>query len=287
VALVEYADRILQFKKNTCYIINVSGNSEYLEAEHKFKGITNPGAACRTDYGVAWANQNGCYMYDGQQVTDLLEDQGMRKINQSTWSDFISAENYHRIGFNPFKRQLIVLNGTNDSTVLDDAYVYDMVTKSWTFSTNMVADGDTGSNFINDPVDGSLLIYNETDTEIDKWADDPLGNTTPSIVIITKDIDFGEPAVRKKVYKAYVSYKSGSTCSAVATYGIDGDTTPTTAVSSGGSFSTSQSAWTVQEIVFGSGTNSCKSIQLKIAGAVDKDFAINDISFVYRTKGIK
>jgi len=283
VALVEYADRILQFKKNTCYIINVSGNTEYLEAEHKFKGITNPGAACRTDYGAAWANQNGCYMYDGQQVTDLLEDQGMRKINQSTWSTFIGTDNYHRIGFNPFKRQLIVLQGTSG----DNAYVYDMVTKSWTFSANMVADGDTGSNFINDPVDGSLLIYNETGTEIDKWADDPIGDTTPSIVIITKDIDFGEPAVRKKVYKAYVSYKSGSTCSAVATYGIDGDTTPTTAVSSGGSFSTSQSAWTVQEIVFGSGTNSCKSIQLKIAGAVDKDFAINDISFVYRTKGIK
>ncbi len=283
VALIEYADRILQFKKNTCYIINVSGSTEYLEAEHKFKGITNPGAACRTDYGAAWVNQNGCYMYDGQQVTDLLEDQGMRKINQSTWSTFIGTDNYHRIGFNPFKRQLIVLQGTSG----DNAYVYDMVTKSWTFSANMVADGDTGSNFINDPVDGSLLIYNETGTEIDKWADDPIGDTTPSIVIITKDIDFGEPAVRKKVYKAYVSYKSGSTCSAVATYGIDGDTTPTTAVSSGGSFSTSQSAWTIQEIIFGSGTNSCKSIQLKIAGAVDKDFAINDISFVYRTKGIK
>ena len=30
-----------------------------------------------------------------------------------------------------------------------------------------------------------------------------------------------------------------------------------------------------------------KSIQLKISGAVDKDFAINDISFIYRRKGIK
>ena len=45
VHLIEYADRILQFKKNTCYVINISGATEYLEAEHKFKGISNPGAA--------------------------------------------------------------------------------------------------------------------------------------------------------------------------------------------------------------------------------------------------
>ena len=287
VALVEYADRILQFKKNTCYIINVSGNTEYLETEHKFKGITNPGAACRTDYGVAWVNQNGCYLYNGQQVTDLLEDGGMRKINQSTWSSFISDENYHRIGFNPFKRQLIVLNGTNNSTVLDDAYVYDMVTKSWVYSNAMVADGDTGSNFINDPLNGDLLIFDHGGGTIDKWTNAPTVVTTPVINITTKDIDFGEPAVRKKVYKAYVSYTSGSTCGLVARFGIDGDTTPTIAASSGGTFATNQPEWTVQEIVFGSDANSCKSIQLKLSGTVDNDFAINDISFVYRTKGIK
>jgi hypothetical protein len=167
IVLIEYADRILQFKKNTCYIINISSNEEYLEGEHKFKGVTNPGAVCRTDYGVAWVNQNGCYMYNGELVTDLLEDGGQRKINQSIWSTFIGTNNYHRIGFNPFKRQLIVLQGTSGN----DAYVYDMVTKSWTYSSSMIADGNTGSNFINDPVDGSLLIFDDGGNSIDKWAD--------------------------------------------------------------------------------------------------------------------
>ena len=281
IALAEYADRILQFKRNTCYIINISGASEYLEAEYKFKGVTNPGAICRTDYGLAWVNQNGCYWYNGESVEDLLEDQGLRKINQSTWSTFIDDDNYHRIGFNPFKRQLIVLQGTTG----DNAYIYDMITKSWTFSTSMIASGSTKSNFINDPTDGKLLIHDGTST-IDKWSDDP-NSATPTISITTKDIDFGEPAIRKKVYKAYISYKSGSTCGATISYGIDGGTIGAASPTSGASLSTSQSAWTTHEVIFNTNANSCKSIQLKISGAVDKDFAINDISFIYRRKGIK
>jgi len=286
VALVEYADRILQFKKNTCYIINISGSSEYLEAEHKFKGITNPGAACRTDYGVAWVNQNGCYMYDGQAVTDLLEDQGMRKINQSTWYTFIGTTNYHRIGFNPFKRQLVVLQGTSGN----DAYVYDMVTKSWTFSANMVADGDSNSNFINDPVDGSLLILDQGGSTIDKWADTPVGDTTPSIIIKTKDIDFGEPAVRKKLYKVRISYKGNASAvtvhyipngSTTDAYTFNGSTTPL--------INAGTTDWEHAELTptTSAYANNKYSFQLRFLGTAATDFEINDISLIYRTKGIK
>jgi hypothetical protein len=280
VALIEYADRILQFKKNTCYIINVSGNTEYLEAEHKFKGITNPGAACRMDYGVAWVNQNGCYLYNGEQVTDLLEGQGMRKINQSAWSTFIGTDNYHRIGFNPFKRQLVVLQGSTGN----DAYVYDMVTKSWTFSANMVESGNTDSNFINDPVDGSLLIFNDNGNTIDKWADTPVGDTTPPIVITTKDIDFGEPAVRKKLYKIYVTYK-GDGSSITENYRTNGGTTDFGFDAGFGNVS----VWTRLELKpdTSSEANSIYSCQLRLTGSCATNFMINDISFIYRTKGIK
>ena len=279
VALVEYADRILQFKKNTCYIINVSGAAEYLEAEHKFKGITNPGAACRTDYGVAWANQNGCYMYDGQQVTDLLEDQGMRKIKSSIWSAFIGTDNYERIGFNPFKRQIVVKAGTDSAA----AYVFDMVTKSWTYSSVMIIDSNTGSNFINDPVDGSLLIYNQTNARIDKWVDTPASGA-PAIVIKTKDIDFGEPAVRKKLYKIYVTYKGDGT-SITANYHTNGGTANYGFVAG---FS-SETVWTRLELK-PDDSDEAKSIyscQLHLTGSCATNFMINDISFIYRTKGIK
>jgi hypothetical protein len=280
IALFEYADRVLQFKRNTCYIINVSGAKEYLEVEHKFKGVTNPGAVCRTDYGIAWANQNGCYWYDGKSVLDLLEDKGMRKINQSTWSTFIGTANYNRIGFNPFKRQLIVLQGTTGN----DAYVYDMVTKSWTFSSNMNANGSTKSNFINDPIDGTLLIHDGSST-IDKWVDTPTSN--PNITITTKDIDFGEPAVGKKVYKVYITYKCNTSTLPTVYYDTDGNTTLTTAATAVTAFTDTNNQWTRAEYKFGTDTNSCKSIQLKISGTSDTTFAINDISFVYRAKGVK
>jgi len=290
VALLEYADRILEFKKNTLYILNVSGDVEFLEAEYKFKGITNPGAACRTDYGCAWVNQNGCYMYDGKQVIDLLEDRGMRKINMSTWGTFIGTGTFHRIGYNPFKKQLIVKQGwdTDDDpvpTTNDDAYVYDMVTKSWTFSSSMVSDGDTGSNFLNDPVDGKLLIFDDGNNTIDYWTDTPTSN--PSIVIITKDIDFGEPAVRKKIYKVYITYKADSSTLPSVTYGINGDSTPTTAATSVTAFADTDNAWTRAEYTFDSDANNCKSIQLKIAGTTHTSFEINDITFIYRMKSIK
>ena len=301
VALLEYADRILEFKKNTLYILNVSGDVEFLEAEYKFKGITNPGAACRTDYGCAWVNQNGCYMYDGKQVLDLLEDKGMRKINRSTWSTFISAENFHRIGFNPFKRQLIVLNGTDDSTVLDDAYVYDMVTKSWTFSTSMISDGNTGSNFINDPVDGSLLIFDDGGETVDKWVDtSSVANV--SISIKTKDIDFGEPAVRKKIYKVYVTYQGDGTAVTI-NYGTNGLAptgtfyiTDATGASTGANAAdaclvaadTGVNDWVKAELKPSSSINNINSFQLLFDGSTnDQNFAINDISIIYRMKSIK
>ena len=279
IALLEYADRILQFKRNTCYIINVSGATEYLEAEYKFKGITNPGAACRTDYGIAWVNQNGCYWYNGEQVTDLLEADGIRKIKQSAWSTFIGTSNYHRIGFNPFKRQLIVLMGNSDN----DAYVYDMTIKSWTYSSYMVASGTTKSNFINDPIDGTLLIHDGSGS-IDKWADTPVGDTTPPIVIATKDIDFGEPGVRKQLYKVHVTHKGTGTRPSV-NYFTNGGTTEYDFTGT----LLSSSVWTKSELVPDdkSEAKNIYSCQLKFTGTAATDFEINDITFIYRTKKIK
>ena len=281
VHLVEFADRILQFKKNVCYVINVGGASEFLEQELRFKGISNPGASCRTDYGVAWVNNHGCFLYDGNQVTDLLEEKGLVKIKKSTWSSFIGTANHHRVGFNPFKRQLIVKEGNSGNA----AYLYDMVTKSWTYSSSMIVDADTGSPFINDPSDGSLMIFDDDGNTFDKWTDTPTSN--PAINIVTKDIDFGEPAIRKKIYKVYITYKSNSSSLPALTYDTDGNTGlahPTTPVTA---FTNTSNQWTVAEYTFGSDTNNCKSIQLKINGTVDTNFEINDISFIYRSKTIK
>ena len=211
ILLLEYADRILQFKERIVYIINVSGNVEYLEGEYKFKGISNPAAACRTDYGIAWANNFGCYFYDGEQVTDLLEDQGMRKLTQSSWSDFIGDDNYHRVGFDATKNKIAVKCGSlQPDGKLNHAFIYDMITKSWVKSTDFIDEHteDSGGNFITDPGTGKLAWVGHSYTHIDVWTEgiSPFDITRPCL-FITKDIDFGEPAVRKKVYSIYVTYR--------------------------------------------------------------------------------
>ena len=91
VTLMEFADRILQFKESTLYVLNVSGDSEYLEDVHHFKGIIHPAAACKTAHGIFWVNEFGAYLYDGRSISDLTEPKGTRKIKQTTWSSFITA----------------------------------------------------------------------------------------------------------------------------------------------------------------------------------------------------
>ena len=91
IKLEEYADRILQFKKRKMHLINVSQGIEFLEDTFMHKGVDHPSAVCKTDYGVAWVNRLGCYLYDGKQVINLLEKGGRQIIKESDWEDFLTA----------------------------------------------------------------------------------------------------------------------------------------------------------------------------------------------------
>ena len=117
------------------------------------------------------------------------------------------------------------------------------------------------------------------------------------IVIETKDYDFGQPNVRKKVYKAYVTYKdsdgyvkcyyqvnqSGTWVAATVDY--DG-----TASTTSGTLNDSDGAYTRATLTFGTGANSIYSIAIKFAtdaGDYSQAFEVNDISFLYRLKNVK
>ena len=297
ISLMEYADRIFQFKKNVVYVINVAGNSEFLEAEFKHKGITNPGAACKTDFGIAWINSYGCYMYDGENVQNLLVNKGIQVIDAATWSTFISTTNHHRIGYEPSRQQLIVKTGADGTS----AYVFSLITKGWTKATAMVTDADSNSNFINDPADGSLMVFDDGGNQVDKWSNTPAVTDAP-IVIKTKDFDFGEPSIRKKIYKVYVTYQ-GHGGKITINYGTNGGTcngtffiTDASGASTGANAAnaclvnadTAEDDWVKAELKPSSSINNVNSFQLLFDGlTTDADFAINDISIVYRMKNIK
>ena len=279
IALMEYADRILQFKKNCLYIINVAGASEYLESEHRHKGVSNPGACCRTDYGLAWANTKGAYIYDGGKVHNILESGTKRKIKSDTWSSFIGTNSRERVGFNPFKRQIII---KGDAVA---GYVYDMTTQGWTKISNLVNDTDTSTPFINDPANGDLLIVNEdSEAKILKWTDTSVAST---IKIVTKDYDMGEPAVRKKIHKIRLSYK-GDADQIDVKYSLDGSGTLATFNDTDKPLAdVSTAKWHHAELKPTASISNCYSFQMHFEGAAGATFELNDITIIFRVKGVR
>ena len=295
--LVEFADKILQFKQNTLYVINVSRQIEVLESTHRHKGVNNPAAICKTDYGIAWANHHGCYLYDGRKVVDLLEKGGIRRIRESTWSTFLSAGTYKpMVGYFPQKRQIFVVDSRGAGGA-GACYIYDMVTASWIRGFDATFADAVKSNFIND-WNGDLVHITAASPK--EWSD--ASAITANINFKTKDIDFGHPSVRKKIYKVYVSYK-GDGDSVTIAYSTNGDTdTVSTSFyitnadgSSTGAGATNTpllddndtTEWINAELKPATSINNVYSFQLHFGGTAGSDFEINDISIVYRIKSVK
>jgi len=287
VKLMAFGDRLFQFKRHTLYIYNVSGGQEFVERKYDYKGIPNAGAACVTDFGIAWANMNGVYLHNGQKIEHLLEPKGMRVIDSVTWKAFADTNpGSLRIGFNPLKRQLIVRSGI---TATNSAYIYDMATASWTLKSDGIqTDADSLCPMVTDTVDGQLVMIDEGAKIVYAFAE---ADGNQDIGFTTKEIDFGEPSVKKTISKVFVTYKKGHAATAM-NYLTDGDKdwagsaknfdessvldhTADTFVTESFSPATSAQAKNIY------------SIQIRISGTMDKDFVLNDITIVYKMKSIK
>ena len=280
MALLSYSDKLLVFKEHSLYIIRVEGGSEMVESYHKHKGIHQTSGAFQTDYGCVWANSMGVYIYDGKNVLNLLEKGGERVIKESTWSSFFDTDE-HAVGFAPKKRHIIISSGASG-----DAYIYDMVTGAWTFSSGMLQSGKM-SNFAVNHNGDLFTAYTNSGIRFKYWDDDPSTHQTATISnvdITTKDYDFGEPAIRKKIYKVYVTYTGGSAQALDVEYKLDG-------TGSWLQFDSNLNDTTgnqvVAELIPSASINNAKSIQLKISGTANRLFELNDMSIVYRAKYIK
>ena len=284
IKLEEYADRLLEFKKNKMSLINISQELEFLEDTFMHKGVSHPAAVCKTDYGVAWVNSLGCYLYDGQNVTNLLEKGGRQIIKESDWDSFVFEP---MIGYVPKKRQIIVVD---DITTGGDGsvFLYDMVTQSWVKGAAATFEDQPKTNIVTD-WNGDLVWVHTSDTGTAVNWDDT-SDTSTDMVISTKDIDFGQPGQKKNVYKVIVTYQSGNaTTNVQVDYGVDGDT----------SFSydftvpelPAANGWQTAELVpdAPSEAKNIKSIRLRFAtdDTVPAAFEINDVSIVYRLKGVR
>jgi hypothetical protein len=283
VALEEFADRILQFKQNTLYIINVSQDVEFLEEVYKHKGVSQPSAVCKTDYGIAWVNDFGCYLYDGKKVINLIEKGGRQIIKDSLWQAF--ATNAPMIGYIPKKRQLLVVDD-NSTTGAGTIFLYDMVTQSWVEGSSATLTSAALTNFVND-VNGDLVWSHTTNTGTMKvWSDASIIQS--SMFVQTKDYDFGQPGVRKNLLAVNISYKGNA--SAVAVNFVSGNSNVLNSFNgSSTSLSGTVSYNTLAQLkpTLVSRATNLYSCRLRFTGTAAADFEINDISFVYRMKNIK
>ena len=279
----------MQFKDKTLHIINVQ-QKEFLEDSHKHKGISNIQAVVKTDFGVAWANSHGAYLYDGRSIVDLLENKGLRTMTFAQWDSFVTSKT--TVGYIPDKRQLLFVDAYDDSAN-GDLYLYDMTTKSWVKGKAKL---DVNKTNFSTSHDGKLIWGRNSSSSqyVYKWDEE--AKTSGNILIKTADIDFEHPGINKKVSKVIVTYKCPNDTKIDLTYGTDGGATNKTFYKKGeSSTSTLQGtsgAWETQEFVpSNKDQGKCRSIQLQFETASGQNtitgFAINDISIIYRPKRVK
>ena len=204
-----------------------------------------------------------------------------------TTGNFITSN--QNVSYIPKEKHLIF----NDLGTGTDAYIYDLVTQSWSKSTEAF-ENENKTNMVLD-WNGDLIYQIQGDMR--KW--DPSPNTVSSgkLLLTTKDIDFGSPGVRKKIYKVYITYKSGSNPTNVQVkYDVNGAQSFSKVFKDGDNFTSNElvhvdSNWTIAELKpnTSSNANNIKSFALRFTcdDVVPAGFEINDISIVYRVKGIK
>ena len=155
IALASYGDRVLQFKKDVLYILDISGEASNWSVESRdlYKGILNNHSFCETLEGIFWFNKYGAYMYNGEETINLFltenEEKTTNRINLETWESFVSSESV--CGFNPKSREIFVVKKTNQTSNESDGdcYVYNLMTKSWVKGSDKFYTGGKITNFIN------------------------------------------------------------------------------------------------------------------------------------------
>ena len=181
--------------------------SEFLVDVHKYKGISYEYHSVLTDSGVAFFNEYGAFLYNGNDVVNLLEKDGRVVISDDTWNAFITASGIVKssVGYAPKKHQIIF--ASNNANL----YIFNLKLGSWTYSDDTVEYNNTDARQITNfgvNKDNEMFYIGGTTSTIYKYDHTP--TSSHDFTYITRDIDFGDPSVRKKVYKVYITYQTGT-----------------------------------------------------------------------------
>ena len=320
-ALAYYADRLLAFKKQTLYIINVASPSPsnwFLESTEVSKGVNYPGAVWTDTKGIFWANHIGVFYYNGSQIVDLTEGKlakdsrlggpyvGDNVAHWTGWASYLPM-----VYFLPTANMLFVKNNAyslddrEGNLTLDNrgTWVYSFYTNAWTrlrydgygtepnywygnvvkTKNNNLYSGRFSQNLQNGNVD-TTPTQGSFQTELIESSN----HATNTQVVLTKDIDFGNPAKVKKVYSVILTYRSRDAMTTPVSYAIDGEQGDGDYTNFTGDFADTGHGdnldnWATVKVTPASPI-SCQSIKIKIkntAGSSSR-FELNDISIEYR-----
>jgi len=272
VKIIEFQDRLFVYKKRKLFIIDISSPNpaEYkLIGEFDNRGVSNPGAVVKSDLGIVWANENGLFgFFEG--IAKLS-----RQIKDSTWATNVNDETV-QLGFIPLKNQILIVCDANSASSV--GYIYDITTQSF-------VNVDTSSVIFNNEISNMVRFGNDLcmieQTGLAKKFDTTTASHT--IEIKTKEFDFGVPSSDKRLQKVYVTHKAGDNLTLAVAY--DGGAFPGTNKFSSTALSTSGTM--TQSSFVPTTIENCKSMQFKISGVAEADFVLEDITVVYRRKGVR
>ncbi len=286
IALESLGSKLLEFKRNHLYIINIARDIEFLEATLEYKGCEKDYHVVRGEGFIAWFNKFGFYLYDGKQVRDLLLDKkGQQRL---VWSNYYSVNNI--IGYDPDERTIIIGN-KNQKIVAFDLKSFALYYRSKGFEAV-----DT-TNFVTNNAGDILWFskYDSTNIELRKWNTSPskLNNTVniDEMALKTKEFTFGKPSVDKKIISVYLSYKNGD---GVEMRGFTNDGEEEILATLDGSSESNFKTLHIPirkaktEFVDKKAFDKIKGFGLRFSGSdVATDFEINDIQIIFREKSVK
>ena len=284
IKLESMGNKLLQFKRNKLFVINVSRDIEFLEATVDYKGVEKDYHVVKGEGFVAWFNTYGAYLYDGERINELtIGEDGQPKL--ANWSTTYYHDD-NMIGYLPISKELIILKKGGNSLY------YDLKSESW--RTDGVKFSNDVTNFVNDS-SGQLKWFhklpgiNNNPAQINrvKWNPTESSITGNSTIFKTKLYDMDTPNTSKNFNTIYINYKGGTSGDNITMkgFGTRKDNTDLGVTTIGALEATGSNFKTAKLPLPASFKNLLSmGIQLDVTNSVNVGFEINDIQIVYRTK---
>jgi len=200
-ALASIGERLVEFKKNSMYVINVGGDFDFLESSYKGIGITGAYAISEFPQGIVFVNTQGAYVFNGQDIVNLLEREGKHIISKDSWSSF--ATPYASVGYIQEKNMFIFIDDCS-STSSGNAYLFDLDSGGWIYYKGGLPSGQK-TNIIYD--NSGRMLFANSSSGIYYYPQIKNGGND-EFVWQSGQLDFGDPTSMKKIYEITVSYEN-------------------------------------------------------------------------------